>query len=130
MEHRCRYRWESSPSAYAILISREFGHADRHDVRRRFPRTSTGTLAKALARREIPARPLLEVYLERIAAHRADPLAGTTSVHCANAEPSAVAQRPKAEILLRLLGQIGMRAAEVGGRRILTDLDDAAADGA
>jgi amidase len=67
MEHSSRHQWESKSHACAIVISDKFVHAGNMTIDDSLCELSSGTLAKALARREISARDVIDAHLARIA---------------------------------------------------------------
>jgi amidase len=71
MEYSSRYRWESKSHACAIAISARFVHAGDMAPDDSLCEFSTSSLSKALARREISARDVLDAHLARIAARDA-----------------------------------------------------------
>jgi amidase len=68
MEHSSRHQWESKSCARTIVISAEFGHSWSMTTEADLCQLSATTLAKALARREISARDVIEAHLARITA--------------------------------------------------------------
>ena len=64
-------QWVSKSRACAIVISGEFVHSCSMTIEANLCELTATTLAKALARREISARAVLEAHLARIAAHDA-----------------------------------------------------------
>src|SRR6478735_4233728 len=68
MEHSSRHQWESKSHACAIVISAEFVHSRAMTIEASPCELTAIALAKALARREISARTVLEAHLARITA--------------------------------------------------------------
>ena len=96
-------------------VCRENAHV-RHRPRRRTIQYSEALMIKSIARGVLDTPPSRGMRAERGATASA-PFRETQSV-------------ATALFSIRLLRQIRVRAAEVGGGGILADLDDAAADGA
>src|SRR5512147_58079 len=71
MEPSSRHRWESNSRACAIVIFAELVHVGAMTIEDSLCELSAGALAKALARREISARGVIDAHLGRIAERNA-----------------------------------------------------------